>query len=359
MKANRGYFNDYRIIMKDGECQLPAEWEHQSAVWFAWPVRDNLWPGYLSSVRKSLVDLYKICAKYQKVHILCPHHHQGNLIEELTLYLEERSILLFDFETNDIWIRDFGPIFLKDRNKGSLVLTDWEFNAWGGKFKEYNQDNRVPKWISDCIRKDLNSEYKHYSNILEGGAIETDGQGLICTTRSVLDNPNRFLKSEGACWDTILEDEFNAKAVFWFESGLAGDDTDGHIDNLLRFTPHQTILYAATENKENKSYRSLKSLELQLKEYTREGLQAYSLKALPLPNPIFLRGQILAASYTNYLVLNGAVIVPTFEQPNDQIALSIIGECFPQREVIGFNCLDIIREGGALHCLSLNQPAIG
>ena len=358
--------------MKANGYKLPAEWQPQARVWFAWPVRDDLWPGCLSSVRSSLIDLYKLCAQYQKVAILCPHHAQGHLRKALKGYLKQETIVLFDYETDDIWIRDFGPIFLKEPSNETLAVTDWVFNAWGEKFKEYAKDNRVPEWISTSISRgeDRQSIYQKYPHVLEGGAIETNGQGLICTTNSVLNNPNRlpkgeaftsgeaFARDETFCWDETFKEAFNTQAVFWFKFGLIGDDTDGHIDNLLRFTPSKTILYAATEDQGNVNYKALKQVEKQLEGYLKEGLHAYGIRALPLPDAIYHEGVILAASYANYLVLNGAVIVPTFGQEKDGMALSIIAECFPEREVIGFNCSDIIREGGALHCLSLNQPSV-
>ena len=332
--------------------RLPAEWETQEAVWFAWTTRDDLWPGYLEEVQNRFIELYKLCSDFQKANILCPENEQANLIRLLNPQNQKNEIIVHTYETDDVWIRDYGPIFLKHKNKGKLISTDWLFNAWGNKFDLFKKDNGVPKWLSS----QLNIKNISFPKILEGGAIETNGEGMLCTTKNVLKNPNRNQGNRSIDWDTCLYQSLGIESTLWFENGLYNDDTDGHIDNVLRFAPGHQIVYASESNEKSPNFLPLRRIEAQLDTYSTGLLKGYKYHALPLPDPIYVEGLMMSASYVNYLVLNGAVLVPCFDQAKDKEALSVIQNCFPNREVIGFNCLEIIREGGGLHCLSLNQP---
>lgn len=332
--------------------RLPAEWETQEAVWFAWTTREDLWKGYLETVQNRFIELYRLCSNFQKVNILCPENARADLSRVLNLQEHKNEIVIHSYETDDVWIRDYGSIFLKDKSKGSLISSDWAFNAWGGKFDLFKKDNGVPKWLSG----QLNIENICYPQILEGGAIETNGEGVLCTTKNVLKNPNRTYGDESIDWDECLRKSLGLDSILWFENGLYNDDTDGHIDNVLRFAPGCRIIYASETDQESPNFLPLSRIESQLSIYKSEVLKGYECHALPVPDPIYVDGIMVSASYVNYLVLNGAVIVPSFEQAKDKEALSVIQSCFPDREVISFNCLEIIREGGGLHCLSLNQP---
>ena len=241
--------------------------------------------------------------------------------------------------------------------EASVIASDWRFNAWGEKYPSFARDNGVPAWISSY----LGIEHVSQEIVLEGGAIESNGSGLLVTTSAVLQNKNRFKgefphkipsRSE---WESQLESRLGVRSVLWFEHGLSGDDTDGHIDNLIRFTPGKRILYATESDRESPNFAPLNQLKETLLAAS-DCLNGYTLTALALPDPIHHRGQLLAASYANFLVLNGAVIVPIFQQLSDVNALKVISECFPNRSIRPFDCSEIIREGGGLHCLSLNQP---
>ena len=172
----------------------------------------------------------------------------------------------------------------------------------------------------------------------------------------MLKNSNRNLGNECFDWNKCFSKSFGIQSTLWFENGLLNDDTDGHIDNLIRFTPDHRVIYASESNEKSPNYLRLQQIESQLNTYAKGVLKGYEFCALPVPDPIYVDDNMVAASYVNYLVLNGAIIVPSFGQAKDNEALSIIQSCFPEREVIGFNCMEIIREGGGLHCLSLNQP---
>lgn len=338
--------------------RVPAEWEQQSAVWFSWPWRDALWPDCLPKVQNRLIELYTLCAEFQPVHVLCPEADQVQLRSMLQGKDRKEPIQVHSYACDDVWIRDYGPIFL--RNGAGLIASDWHFNAWGEKFPCFDRDNAVPLWISSYLGIDRQTE----SLVLEGGAIESNGRGLLATTRSVLQNTNRF-QGEGSPsilsqsdWESLFERRLGVRSVLWFEQGLSGDDTDGHIDNILRFAPESRLIYASESDPQSPNFESLEQLKQSLIADSSNYLNGYSLIALPMPDPIYHCGQLLAASYTNYLVLNGAVIVPIFQQAKDATALKVIGDCFPNRSIRAFDCSEIIREGGGLHCLSLNQPAV-
>lgn len=338
---------------KDLGYRFPAEWERQEAVWFAWPVRDDLWGGCLESVRDQLAELYLTAARFQTVRVLCPAFAQADLRGRLNARGDAAAVELFDYETDDVWIRDFGPLFLLSADGATLAVADWRYNAWGNKFPRQRKDDRASAWIAEQLR------IPHFQHdwVLEGGAVESNGAGCALTTEAVLLHPNRngsVSKTEVA---QQLTSGLGVDAIIWLENGLEGDDTDGHIDNLARFYKEDGLLLAATEADGRNASRLLAN-ETRLRSPAYSGRKAFQLKRLPLPDPIYHRGEVLAASYLNFIILNGAVLVPTYGQPDsDEAAMAILDDCFPEREVLGFDCRDVIKEGGALHCMSQHQPA--
>ncbi|MEM1222924.1 MAG: agmatine deiminase family protein [Verrucomicrobiota bacterium] len=336
--------------------RLPAEWEPQEAVWFAWPVREDLWPGLLEKVRDELASLYVLAARFQTVRVLCPVQAEKDLRARIDQAGGGDNIELFDYETDDVWCRDFGPVFLIKEDGSEICITDWIYNAWGGKFAEQTKDDGANAWIAD--RLDLRRFI--YKTVLEGGAIEANGAGALLTTEAVLLNPNRNHSHTKSDIERILKANLGVDRVHWFKEGLYGDDTDGHVDNLARFFKKDGIIIAETSQTEDENRPALSENLGRLREFKDAAGEPMALARLPLPKVVLnASGQRLAASYLNYLVLNGAIIVPTYEdEKGDMAALKIIGDCFPGREIIGFDCTNIIQEGGALHCLSMNQPAI-
>lgn len=335
--------------------RFPAEWEPQEAVWFAWPSRGDLWPGRLELVRRQLAELYRLAARYQMVRVLCPKARQEQLLALLDSLGGAEGIELFDYESDDVWIRDYGPLFLvKDEADGrSLAIADWRFNAWGDKFPLQQKDDAASAWIADA----LGLRCFRYETILEGGAIESNGAGQLLTTETVLLNSNRKAAASTKEMEALLCEGLGLDTIHWLKDGLAGDDTDGHIDNLARFFRRDAMLIAHTDDRSNPNYQALQENLSRLHGFRNPEGQAYATVRLPLPNMVDDQGEPLAASYLNYLVLNGAVLVPTYRcQAQDAAALQILGHCFPSRDIIGFDCSDIIHEGGAVHCMSQNQP---
>jgi len=318
-------------------------------------VREDLWPGVLDKVRARLAELYVLAARFEPVRVLCPAEAREDLRARLREAGGGGGIRFFDYRTDDVWCRDFGPIFLLNEDGTECCLTDWRYNAWGGKFPEQARDNGVSAWIADA----LGLRRFVFETVLEGGAIESNGAGRILTTEAVLLNPNRNGAVEKAEVEAKLVAGLGADKVLWLGEGLAGDDTDGHVDNLARFFRADGILIAEAGDSGDANFERLAANTRRLQEFRTAGGDPFASVQLPLPAPVEVAGEPVAASYLNYLVLNGGVIVPTYGQPErDAEAMEIIGDCFPGREVVGIDCRDIIREGGAVHCMSQHQPAV-
>jgi agmatine deiminase len=333
--------------------RLPADWEPQEAVWFAWPASENLWPGVLPRVRRQLAKLYQLAARYEKVCLLCPAAAQADFLSHLEAVGSASHIELFDYATDDVWCRDFGPIFVFDRETAALTATDWGFNAWGEKFPAYQRDASAPAFIAE----QLGVPRITFDFVLEGGAIDSNGAGSLLTTEAVLLHPNRNGRNDKVAMEAYLAQGLGVEQVLWLQEGLVGDDTDGHIDNVARFFREDGLLLACTEDATHPNAAHLEESRLGLEGAVLRDGRLIEKILLPLPDPIFAEGQLLAASYLNYLVLNGAVLVPTYGQAKkDAQAIKVLAGCYPGRKVIGFDARDFLLEGGSLHCLSQHQP---
>lgn len=330
---------------------LPAEWEKQSALWLSWPLNPKWWGGRIDEISKIFAEIAKQASRFQAVHINCVADAQAGVRETLEAAGADLSkVRFFDIATDDVWIRDHGPIFVKNPDTRQIAVTDWEFNAWGDKFPDYDLDNRVPMHIAEA----LGIQRFRYAMCLEGGSIETNGRGILMTTRSVQFNEERnYDLSEGEYqknfYHALGVDEF-----IWLEAGLANDDTDGHIDNVARFADRRHLVIAVTEDRQHPSYASLRQNRLELEGKHIHG-KLPEITKIPLPDPFPSKEEALPASYLNYVVINGAVLVPQFDQPeNDAEALSILAKVFPKREIIGIQCKLLLEEGGTLHCCTCN-----
>ncbi len=335
--------------------RFPAEWEPQAAVWFAWPTRSDLWHGVLPRVREQLATLYVLAARFQPVSVLCPQSTQPELQALMAQAGDVSAVTLYDYQTDDVWCRDYGPLFLLSEDGSNLCMTDWVYNAWGNKFPLQQKDNAASAWMAD----QLGLRRFVFDTVLEGGAIESNGVGQLLTTEVVVLNPNRNGEVTRQQIEAQLAAGLGINEILWLHDGLDGDDTDGHIDNLARFFKPDGILMASVNDPTDSNFAVLNENIRRIQAFRTPDDQPYATVQLPLPDPIYLAGKRLAASYMNFLVLNGAVLVPTYGQPQrDAEAVAIIGDCYPGREVVGFDCQDIVREGGAIHCMSQHQPAI-
>ena len=314
------------------EWRLPAEWEPQWGVQLTWPHANTDWAPMLD----------EIIATYR----------------EMACEIEKREELLVVGEpSNDTWARDHGFITLVD-DQGHARLLDFCFNGWGEKFPA-ELDNAINRRLYDEGK--VKGEYVDCLDfVLEGGSIESDGKGTVFTTSCCLLAPHRNQPMTKEQIEEHLKQELHTERIVWINHGsLTGDDTDGHIDTLVRICPDDTLLYMGCDNPDDEQYAELHLMEEELKTFrTIEG-KPYRLLKLPMPRPIIFEGERLPATYANFLVINGAVLCPTYAQPDlDAEALRLIGEAFPEREIVGIDCRSIIKQHGSLHCCTMQYPSV-
>ena len=321
-----------------------AEWEHQSMVQLTWPHKDTDWAPILSEITAVYEEMAREISKRESLLIVAP---EGTTIPSpLTSHFSPLN-------TNDTWARDHGFITVEettfDQKSKALVLLDFKFNGWGNKF-EATLDNQINKHLYEQgLVKGVYED--HLDFVLEGGSIESDGKGTIFTTECCLMAPHRNQPLTKQEIEKRLKEWLGAERIVWLQHGsLLGDDTDGHIDTLVRICPTDTLLYTGGDS----DHPDLAQMEEELKGLrTLEG-KPYRLLRLPLPRPIFDDGDRLPATYANYLVINGAVLVPTYNQPDlDEEAMRIVGQAFPDREVVGIDCRAVIKQHGSLHCCTM------
>lgn len=332
--------------------RFPAEWEPQDAILLAWPHPQTDWRPILPQVTEVYLELVRQISRFEVVIIITPQPEPvRSLLDANRIDLSQ--VFLISIETNDTWIRDFGPLTI--RSDHGTVLLDFSFNGWGDKFAA-EKDNAVNRSLSQNPRLQK-CQYKMIDLVLEGGSIESDGNGTLLTTTTCLLNPNRnpHLNKKGL--EKKLAEHFGSNHILWLDSGwLAGDDTDSHVDTLARLCPNDTLLYVCCDVESDEHFEELKRMEQQLLELkTKEG-KPFRLIPLPWPEGQYDRGDRLPATYANYLVINNAVLVPTYNDPADTSALNIIASVFPDREVIGVDCQTLIRQHGSLHCATMQLP---
>jgi agmatine deiminase len=339
---------------------MPAEWTQQSATWLSWPVDDpRHWGGgKRETIWSKFAEIAAAVSRYQHVRINAPGVNHGAILTACNQARANLSnVQLYDHPNNDVWCRDHGPIFVKNSITSEIAITDWEFNAWGGKFAPWNLDNSIPEQVS----KSLHLPRFEGGMILEGGAIEVNGRGQLLTTEAVLLNPNRNPHLSREQTEQKLRDTLGVTEILWLEKGIEGDDTDGHIDDLARFTDENIILACEETDTASPNRAVLANNMARLKNFLTSSGKTFEIIPIHMPQACEIPGwrlPVLPASYVNFLILNHAVLVPTFRQAkNDDRAHGIIRELFPNREIVPIDCLDLVQEGGTLHCISQQQPA--
>lgn len=342
-----------------GSYRMPAEWEPQEAIWLSWPVNPDYWTGKQDRIQELFAQITTIISRHQPVRINAPDSLHTAIQKRLTEAdaVMER-VTLFPHPNNDVWCRDHGPLFVKN-DTGDVAITDWVFNGWGDKFEPYNLDNQIPGHIA----KALDLPKFDGGMVLEGGSIEVNSCGQLLTTEAVLLNPNRNPDLSQAEIESQLRSKLGVQEFFWLGQGIEGDDTDGHIDDLARFVNDSTLVLSWEKDANSPNHRTLHENRERLQDFRTPDGSNTEVIEIPLPQPCEVPGwrlPVLPASYVNFLFLNTAVLVPTFGQRKHDIkAAGILGELIPDREIIPVPCLDLVREGGALHCISQQQPAAG
>jgi agmatine deiminase len=325
----------------------PAEWEPQDAVLICWPHEKTDWAPYLNEAEAVFMDIAEAVARFEKLIVVVPDE------ECVRTKLSARgvnmqNVALYEVESNDTWARDFGPITVYE--DGNPVLLDFTFTGWGGKFKA-GLDNQITEKLHQLGAFGKTPLHK-VDLILEGGSIESDGAGTLLTTSECLLNPNRNAQLSKTQVEKKLASELGTEKFQWLENGaLAGDDTDAHIDTLARLCPGNTVLYVQCTDPADEHFKIFQSLENELKKTD------FQLIPLPWPQAKFDEtGERLPATYANYLVINGAVLVPTYSDPADSQALETVKKAFPDREIIGIDCSALILQHGSLHCVTMQIP---
>ncbi len=330
---------------------LPAEWAEQEFVQLTWPHVDTDWADMLEEVTECFISIAKSILKYEKLLIVCVDTEE---VEGFFTEDELEKITFAEMPTNDTWARDHGGITVFE--DGKPVIYDFTFNGWGMKFAA-NHDNQITRKLYESGIFGDAGHKNCFDFVLEGGSIESDGEGTVLTTAECLLSDNRNNLSEDDI-EAKLKAYFGLKQVLWLNHGyLAGDDTDSHVDTLARLCDRSTIAYVRCEDETDEHFLELKKLKKELRMFKTPEGRYYRLIPLPMADEIYEDGERLPATYANFLIINGAVLMPTYNSPKDEIAIQQIQKVFPDREIIGINCLSLIKQHGSLHCVTMQYAA--
>jgi agmatine deiminase len=346
---------------------MPAEWEPHQATWLAWPHNPEDWPGKFQPIPWLYAEIVRLLVAHEQVHLLV---EDARAERRATSILERAGanrdqVSFHRWRTDRGWMRDSGPIFVRN-GEGRVGLTSWRFNGWA-KYPDWHLDEEIPGRVKELLsipawqpEIELENGAMHRL-VLEGGSIDTNGQGILLTTEECLlsEVQQRNPGVSRAQLEQAFYDYLGIDQVIWLNRGVAGDDTHGHVDDISRFVGPTTIVTAIEPDTSDPNHAPLaENLERLKAARTADGKQ-FTLVELPLPRPVVFSGQRLPASYANFYIANGVVLVPTFHDRNDRLALNILAEVFPDREVIGVHSVDLVWGLGTLHCMTQQQPAAG
>lgn len=334
--------------------RMPAEWRPHAATWTSWPSDDELWEGQLDAVRTEFTGLVEALVPHELVVV---NVADDEAEDDARARLEARGVDLARVRfhrvaLDDAWFRDNGPIFVVD-GYDRVAATDWRFNAWGGKYA-FARDDRVP----EVVARHLRMRRFAFPYVLEGGAIEVNDEGVLLTTRSCLRTDTRNPDLDDEATEALLRAGLGVRHVVWLEDGLVGDHTDGHVDTIVRFADDRTIVCSVAEDPRDVNFDAMQRNLAILRALPAPDGLPYHVVELPLPRePLKHDGRTLAASYANWYVANGVVVVPEYGDPNDGRALEIVRSLFHDRRVIGLSARALVTGGGAWHCVTQQQPA--
>ncbi|MFM7223215.1 MAG: agmatine/peptidylarginine deiminase [Bacteroidota bacterium] len=335
---------------------FPSEFAPHASTWLSWPHKEASWPGKIASIFPSYVAFIRALARFEDVNInVVDATMQQHAMELLQAGGADGSRIHFHLHpTNDAWCRDHGPAFLLNRNDPSKkAVVDWNYNAWGNKYPPYDLDDVIPTRIAEKMGLPV----FYPGIIMEGGSVDFNGEGTVMTSTACLLNPNRNPHLNQQQIEQYLMDYYGQDQVLWVDEGIIGDDTDGHIDDTVRFINADTVVTVIEENKADENYALLQHNLRQLSAMRLLNGKQLNIIELPMPDPVIWEGQALPASYANFYIANQQVIVPTYRSKKDQQVLDILQNCFSDREMVGIDSTDIIWGLGSFHCLSQQEPA--
>ena len=343
----------------DLQYRMPAEWAPHAATWIAWPHNPEDWPNKFQPIPWVYCEIVRHLSQVEDVHILvndrAAEKRATNMLQRQGANLAH--VHFHRWATDRVWLRDSGPIFVKNP-AGKIALTNWKFNAWA-KYDNWRNDDNIPGQVTKlhgmtAFEPAVNGKRL----VLEGGSIDTNGEGILLTTEECLlsDVQQRNPGISREQLEQAFRDYLGIEKVIWLNRGCAGDDTHGHVDDITRFVAPNTILTAVENNKADENHEPLAENLERLHAARNLKKKPFDIKTLPMPAPVVFEGQRLPASYANFYIANNLVLVPTFNDPNDRIALNTLAECFPTRTITGIHCTDFIWGLGALHCMTQQEP---
>jgi len=347
---------------------MPAEWEMHEATWLAWPHNESDWPGKLDTIRWVYAEMVRKISPGELVKILVRSEAEAKFA---CAYLKPakcdlRRVQFIVHPTNRGWVRDSGPVFVRSPKskvqglKLQTAIVHFHFNAWA-KYQNWRLDAKVPEMAAKLLKKRLfNAQFNRRNFVVEGGGIEVNGHGTVLTTEQCYLHPKVQVRNPGMSrteYNEQFKKYLGARNVLWLLKGPVGDDTHGHIDDICRFVNPKTLVLIKETNRRDVNYRPLSENWERVKEFRLEDGSKPEVVPLPMPSPLYHGNCRLPSSYANFYICNAAVLVPTFNDPNDRVALATLGELFPDRPVVGIHAVDLVLGLGSLHCLTQQQPA--
>jgi len=335
--------------------RMPAEWEPHEATWLSWPHNSETWPGCLGAIEAPMVEIVSALAETETVHINFLDEAQSAYVERLLVSrVRPGSVNVHWIPTNDAWCRDHGAIFCAGSAGAEhpVIATKFGYNAWGEKYPPFDLDQRVAQRMAEA----LGVPCVEYRMILEGGAIDVNGQGVLLTTEQCLLNPNRNPSMDGAAIEKVLEPSLGVDQIVWLGEGIEGDDTDGHVDEITRFVAERTVVTAVEPDRDDPNHEPLRANRRRLENLRLLGALSLEIVDLPMPEPLHYRGERLPASYANFYIANGLVLVPQFGVAADAVAAAVLADCFSDRRIVSIDCRHLVVGLGGLHCLTQQVP---
>ena len=341
---------------------MPAEWDRHAATWLAWPHNAGDWPGRFHPIPWVYCDIIRHLTRVEDVHLLVEdavaEQRARSMLAKVGAHLDR--VHFHQWPTNRVWMRDSGPIFVKAAGSSrALGITDWRFNAWA-KYEDWQFDDQLPARAAALLHTpSWTPSFDGHRVVLEGGSIDVNGHGTLITTEECLlshvQQRNAALSREDL--QRVFHDYLGIDQVLWMDRGIAGDDTHGHVDDITRFVSPDTIVTVTEPNRSDENHLPLAENLDRLRRARDLSGEPFTIVELPMPAPIVFQGQRLPASYANFYIANGLVLVPTFNDANDRKALNVLAGVFPGREVVGIHCGDLVWGLGTLHCMTQQQPA--
>ncbi len=338
--------------------RMPAEWEPQRAIWLAWPHHRADWPGKFAPIPFVYGEIVRHLAAHVQVELLVRDAKQREQAQGIFMAagVDDRCVRFHEIATNRIWLRDSGPTFISDGTEKAML--HWGFNGWA-KYRNHRHDVSVPERMNEALKLErIVPMHKGRRVVLEGGGIEVNGKGCVMVTEEWLLDPSVQVRNAGFTrddYEQVFADYLGAPHTIWLGHGIVGDDTHGHIDDLARFVNADTVVIATTRDKTDANYDLLRDNARRLKRATDAKGKPLNVVELPMPKALLYEDFRLPASYANFLIANGLVLVPTFNDPMDRVALSILAELMPKHAVVGIHCVDFVLGLGTLHCMSQQE----